>query len=136
METTRSHQPLASSFPPLWWRSGIKIFCTEAQSAGPGTKLADDPIQRFPTLPCQWNLLGSMLKNRDSCASLARIFGSEYLQVGLGICIFTPLPGGPAGGGALSSSVEPPSECRGTPPGQEADEKSRRTLAQGRMARQ
>ena len=63
---------------------------------------------------------------------LRGFFGSEYLQVGLGICIFTQLPGGPAGGGAAWSHHQ---NVEG-PPGPEADDKSRRTLAQGRMARQ
>lgn len=59
---TRSHCQFASSFQPLCWRSGIKAFCTEAQNAGSGRKLTDDPIQLLPTLHSHWNLLGSLLK--------------------------------------------------------------------------
>lgn len=118
---TRPHCQFASSFQPLCWRSGIKAFCTEAQNAGSGRKLTDDPIQLLPTLHSHWNLLGSLLKTEIPVHPLwgRRLgggSGSVDLQMSLGICIFTELPGGPAGGrGAPSSDVKLPSECHRTP---------------------
>lgn len=131
---TRSHCQFASSFQPLCWRSGIKAFCTEAQNAGSGRKLTDDPIQLLPTLHSHWNLLGSLLKIEIPAHPLWGRGGREWISRTAdepGNLYFYRAPWGPSRRGAGTEQ-----QCEATmsvtgPPGQEADEQNRRRLSPG-----
>lgn len=117
---TRPHCQFASSFQPLCWGSGIKAFCTEAQNAGSGRKLTDDPIQLLPTLHSHWNPLGSLLEIGIPVHPLwGRTGGWEWISRSAhepGNLYFYQAPWGPSWGQeSPSSNVKLPSECHRPP---------------------